>query len=480
MYKVLVADDDNMVRLAMKTMLDWTSCGFSLCGAAESGEQALRLAKEMRPDLVITDVDMPGINGLELIRQLHTVGVDCEVLLLSNYNDFAYVREGLREGALDYILKVELDQTTLLKALEKAAQTLHRRRGEAMEKQRPAKDMPLRLEEIFSQGPEQCGRPAWQGTADLYYIQILPGGVRPLKQTAVQRVCAGILSPAGQMPFLTLPQDAFLAADPVCGAAPQQAARRIETQLKLYLGYEAAVLCKPGLEGAEALMKAKEQLAEEMEARTAGKAPPANESRKQAEQCVQEFTFAKYRYSETELLQAVDRLLEALPQVFACPADAADCLQEQITRAYWLLADRERISLPGWLKTLEQADSYEALRRALTAFAQEYTRRPEVRPEVRRVCETIQRRLDQKITLDELAAEAGLKKSYLCTLFKASLGQSIGEYMLAERLRRAEQLLTTTNLRVWEVGEQVGIPDPLYFSKVFKRRYGVAPSQFKR
>ena len=478
MYKVLVADDDNMARLAMKTMLDWNACGFALCGAAESGEHALRLARETKPDLVITDVDMPGMNGLELIRQLHAAGMECEVLLLSNYNDFAYVREGLREGALDYILKVELDQTTLLKALEKAARALGRRGG-ALEPAGAAGDPPLRLEALFGARAAQAG-PPWQGTADLYCIRVLPGGTRAPKPTAIQRVCAGVLSRAGQLPFLALEEDMFLAACPACGAAPRQAARQLETQLKLYLGYEAAVGCAPGIKGEEGLVRARERLEAELRERTVKGAPPAPEQRGRAEQCVREFAFARYRNSEEELLRAVDRLFEALPQVFPGPGEARAYLQEQLTRAYWLLADRERLSLPGWLKALEQAEGYGALHREAAAFAREYTRRPDLRPEVRRVCEYIQRRLNQKITLEELAAEAGLKKSYLCTLFKASLGQSIGEYMLEERLRRAEQLLTTTSLRIWEIGERVGIPDPLYFSKVFKRRYGVAPSQFKR
>ncbi|WP_418667929.1 response regulator [Allofournierella sp.] len=479
MYKVLVADDDNMARLAMKTMLDWESCGFCLCGAAEGGEQALRLARELRPDLVITDVDMPGMNGLELIRRLRAAGLGCEVLLLSNYNDFSYVREGLREGALDYILKVELDQTTLLKALEKAAGTLRRRREHEPEG-RPGEGAPLRLEELLGTAGGPQAAPPWQGAADLYYIQILPGGARPLKQTAIRRVCAGVLSGAGQAPFAALGEDAFLAADTERGTAPGQTMRRIETQLRLYLGYEAAVLCAPGVRGEQALAEARERLEAEMRGRLGTKRPPAPERRERAERLVQKFAFARYRNSEAELLEAVDRLFEALPLAFAGPGEAAAYLQEQITRAYWLVADRERLSLPGWLKRLEQAGSYEALHRETAAFAREYTLRPELRPEVRRVCEYIQQHLEQKITLDELAAEAGLKKSYLCTLFKASLGQSIGEYMLEQRLRRAEGLLTTTSLRIWEIGEKVGIPDPLYFSKVFKRRYGVAPSQFKR
>lgn len=466
MYKVLVVDDDNMVRLAMKTMLDWNACGFALCGAAENGEQALRMAREKAPDLVITDVDMPGMNGLELLGQLRKNGPACEVLLLSNYNDFSYVRQGLREGALDYILKVELDQDTLLAALEKAAAALRRRRAEGGAAARQAEEPPEK-----APGP-------WPGPADLYYIRVLGGGARPLKQGAVQRVCAGVLAAGGGITFQPLPQGDFFVLDPARGAPPQQAARQIRTQLKLYLDYEAAVLFAPGLRGPRELAEARRRLAAEAD-RMRQARPPAPQDLEQAQSWLREFSFAKYRGGEAELLAALDRVFEALPRVFETEAQAKGYLQEQVTQGYWLMAGRERVSLPELVKRLEGAGGYEALRREVDAFAREYTR-PQLRAEVRRVCGYIQANLAQKLTLDELAAEAGLKKSYLCTLFKQSTGQSIGEYILNERLRRAERLLAETDLRICEIGLQVGIPDPLYFSKVFKRRYGVAPSQFKR
>jgi two-component system response regulator YesN len=117
---VLIVDDEPIVKMALRSSIPWERHGFALCATASSGEEALELVRTHRPRIVITDLKMPGMGGLELIRRLRSEGHACVVLVLSNYDDFDSVRTALVQGADDYMLKVNISAETLLAQLEKA------------------------------------------------------------------------------------------------------------------------------------------------------------------------------------------------------------------------------------------------------------------------------------------------------------------------------------------------------------------------
>ncbi|KAA9005336.1 response regulator [Paenibacillus spiritus] len=106
MYKVVLADDELMALEGLRLMADWEEEGFEICGMCENGEEALSRILDCRPDLVITDIRMPGMDGLELISRVREAGV-CDPLfvILSGYGDFDYARTALRHGVRSYLLK---------------------------------------------------------------------------------------------------------------------------------------------------------------------------------------------------------------------------------------------------------------------------------------------------------------------------------------------------------------------------------------
>lgn len=118
MFKVLIADDERMVRLNLRTMIERDSEGFQVVSEAKDGEQALQLCLEHKPDLVITDIRMPGIAGLELIRRLSEQNLNLEYLVVSGYSDFQYAQSALRYGVADYLLK-PIDHGYFLSVLRK-------------------------------------------------------------------------------------------------------------------------------------------------------------------------------------------------------------------------------------------------------------------------------------------------------------------------------------------------------------------------
>jgi len=111
MYRVLVVDDDVAVRYMIKRYKGWESFGFVLAGEASDGREALRKLDKEPFDVVISDIKMPGMDGIELLSELRNNGNDICVLFLSTYSDFSYAKQGIRLGVFDYLTKPFSDET---------------------------------------------------------------------------------------------------------------------------------------------------------------------------------------------------------------------------------------------------------------------------------------------------------------------------------------------------------------------------------
>lgn len=128
-YRVLFVDDDPTIEFVLRRYLVWDEAGFVLTGYAENGKMALEMLETEKPDLIITDIRMPLIDGLELVRRLRKKGDRTCVLLASTYSDFQYAKEGIRLGALDYIEK-PFTPEKLLEGLMLARQYLEEHKKE--------------------------------------------------------------------------------------------------------------------------------------------------------------------------------------------------------------------------------------------------------------------------------------------------------------------------------------------------------------
>lgn len=109
MIKVLVVDDDKLVRKGLISMMPWQEFDMKVVGEASNGENALQFLESHSVDLVLTDLGMPVMSGIELMRVLRKRYSELHVVVLTVHQDFEYVQEALRLGAIDYISKVDLD-----------------------------------------------------------------------------------------------------------------------------------------------------------------------------------------------------------------------------------------------------------------------------------------------------------------------------------------------------------------------------------
>lgn len=105
MFKVLVVDDEPSVIEGLKIMIPWSELGFELCGESSNGQDALLQIEKLHPHLIITDIRMPGISGLELIYEARKLDADTEFVILSGYADFSYAQEAMHHNVYDYLLK---------------------------------------------------------------------------------------------------------------------------------------------------------------------------------------------------------------------------------------------------------------------------------------------------------------------------------------------------------------------------------------
>lgn len=105
MYSVVIADDEQFIREAIILQVDWKSMGFTIVGEADNGADALELVERLEPDLLITDIKMPFLSGIELVRQIRDSHPGVEVVFLTGYDDFEYTKKAIQYEAADYWLK---------------------------------------------------------------------------------------------------------------------------------------------------------------------------------------------------------------------------------------------------------------------------------------------------------------------------------------------------------------------------------------
>ncbi len=132
LYKILIVDDEVWIRENLKLLISSTEFGIEKIDAACDGEDALEKIGQDCPDVVITDINMPFIGGIELIKKIRTISPEIVVVVLSGYSDFDFVREALLEGAIDYILK-PISQNSIWNVLSKAFRVIEGKKQKSVE-----------------------------------------------------------------------------------------------------------------------------------------------------------------------------------------------------------------------------------------------------------------------------------------------------------------------------------------------------------
>ncbi|WP_284645087.1 response regulator transcription factor [Paenibacillus silviterrae] len=153
MLKLLVAEDVRTVREAIVYAVDWNAIGVRIVAAVDNGEEALRVLEEAEPDIVLTDIGMPRMNGIELIAAVKERRPNVKCIILSGLSDFEYARQALKLYVLDYVLK-PIDPEEIQAAVQRAAAMVNKereeRRGLALAEQAVKEKLPKLSEQMNS------------------------------------------------------------------------------------------------------------------------------------------------------------------------------------------------------------------------------------------------------------------------------------------------------------------------------------------
>lgn len=155
MIKLLIADDEPLVLIGIKSMIRWEDFGIEICGTAMNGQSALEMIREYSPELVITDIKMPIMDGLALARTCREeMGSLPLFIILTSYEEFPLIKEALTYQVTDYLIKLELDEESLSASVRRAL---------------------TRLEELKASNAyrQTAGRPMLQSYYDKFFMRLL-------------------------------------------------------------------------------------------------------------------------------------------------------------------------------------------------------------------------------------------------------------------------------------------------------------------
>lgn len=522
-YKVLLADDEEDIRVGISKKMDWASLGFVLVGQAENGREALELAEQLQPDLVLTDIKMPFMDGLELCSILTRRLPASKFVVFSGFDDFDYARQAIGMNVSEYILK-PINAAELTAVLRKLRERLDRERTERqdVENLRRLYDESLpTLRNLFLSRlmDGQIDRDRVSELASRHQV-CLEGGAfaaaiihidghkdrRELLSLSVQKLFEENFSAQGCVcrPFLYNGSVALLAAmedgSRIYGVI--DAADRVCSLAESYLGLRLTVGVGLPLEDPGDLPRSAEGARNALEYRgLVGKGrtifigdlePSGRLYLSFDENDERELVNAVKLCGEEEVREAVDRLVDKLEasglpmsQLHLFFLELFTCLL-RLSRGSGL--DLDEVFGPGFMGTVQAMDFNSP--QELGAWCRDRCLRiwELIRSQrtdsawraIERAKDYIAGHFsDSDLSVETLCRYLHLSPAYFSTLFKRETGMSFTAYVTEVRMNEAAALLRGTEEKTYIIAEKTGYPDPNYFSYVFKKRFGVSPTKYR-
>ena len=135
MLKLIIADDERIIRETISHLIDWKTYGIELAGLCRDGIEAYDMILDESPDIVLTDIKMPGLSGLELIERVNRTNQDIVFILLSGYGEFSYAREAMKYGVRHYLLKPCNEEQIISSIRQASEECYHKRAFRQMQEQ---------------------------------------------------------------------------------------------------------------------------------------------------------------------------------------------------------------------------------------------------------------------------------------------------------------------------------------------------------
>lgn len=495
LYSVVVVEDEEVAKEHICTIINQRIAGFTVIATAENGKEALQVIDKTKPDLVVTDIHMPVMDGVKLIYHLAQDYPDIRSLVVSGYQDFPSVKGALTNGSLDYILK-PLSPAKIQKAFNSIRETMQEQRRSHQ------RDLLLKLSRrvVISQGEKLKYFPH-----DEYYLAVertncLPG--RFCRSFSLNRISfindlimlSGrddrekiyLYPKQGEHPCCEFKHALRGQLEKEHAESPHSlvtfhtlACNTMSFPLELFAENLKTLLAF--LDRHVVLECSQELQYDEQQEPQISPSSPEKEDLQQLELFLQENRFDDFRNELLRLLSIWKK--ERQTQLWV------EGSLYQILR-FTLKYAKKTNSLENYEFMLDEVfsdiASYLQLETKLLSLFEKIIKEdygtfqkidtPEF---FLKVSEYITKHCAEHITLPDLCSSFGISQTYMSKLFRKYSGKSCNEYIKSLRLEKAMNLIKKCpNLQVKDIASIVGFKDQFYFSRLFHHEVGVSPSQF--
>ena len=534
--KVFLVEDEMVIRRGIKNSIDWEKEGYIFCGEASDGELAYPMIIKEKPDILITDIRMPFMDGLELCKLVKKELPNIKILILSGYDEFDYAKEAIRLGVTEYLLK-PISSGKLLEALNGVSESIRREKED--------KDLVRKHMEEMRENTEQ--------EKQKFFEQMIAGNLSMADALETGKKYEMNLS-AGMYNLLlfrfTLGKENRKSGELLGEAeyAIEKLTERLEYVFEFQRGVEGwAFLLMADNE--EQMSERVKELSKDLEeimknystiAYFGGIGQPVarlrelEESFREAERALAaRFTMELNRIISVEdirMAQNVDTLDDIEITSFGEIEKTRTMLEKFLNNGAEDEIDefvdvyinelpeenlksvlmRQYIIMDAYIVMMSFCEKIEGIEGEMQAQSEELKNSMKtiqtleeiknyirmllkkiigVRDTIsgRRYSDIIEIAKDQirktymsdEISLNTIAAEVGMSPSYFSSIFSKEMGKTFVEYLTEIRMDRAKELLMCSSMKTSEIGYEVGYKDPHYFSYIFKKTQNCTPKEFR-
>lgn len=531
MYKILLVDDEILVREAISAKIEWNKLGFELIGDCENGKEAIGFIKENQIDVVLTDIYMPYVDGLELSKYIYEEQPDINVIIFSGYNDFEYAHQALKYRVSEYILKPvtakELSEVLLkmkeqldkqnqekekLDKLTRAYQTYTKNESHIVSG--ILSNLAKGTQEVKTLLPELEGLGVRIGGKS-YRVVLVDVDVNIYDQDAVEEfkkdsavILFALNNIAEEMMEKSNAGLSFVDNDNrICllfytnkvkeyNLEVHRICREFQETVHhakkdLYLSVGIGIYVDSLMDLSRSYDSAGDALAHQyskgggiiLDSEDALHKGDLNELK----EIYQEVAVSLHKNEKDEVVQTLEKLKQWLKAGNLTSIEVVSYLH-QVQRIIVETVQERNESFEMQEKDFDAISAAKNLNEAMQIIMSFALKALDSAASVMQSAKEKQSLLaveylnlnyaNSDLTLNDICDYLGISTSHFSNLFKEETGKTFLEYLNGIRMEKAKQLLRETSLKNYEIAEKVGFDDPHYFSIVFKKATGMTPKKY--
>jgi len=520
--RVVLADDEPIIVKGLRKLLPWEELGAELVADAYDGYELMRAIEEAKPDIVISDISMPFMTGIDVLKRVKSKGLSTKVIFISAFQEFSYAKDAVAYGALDYLLKpVDKQQleAVLLRAIavirEEEEDVRLKEKLQNLERKNEAQRFQELLERLVEQPPppgspnEARLREAIKGplvtVGVLELVRIEEGrwseGERKLIEFAIMNIVQEMTVDSGRG-FAAF-KDQRIALFVQHGESEEPKAlfeeivdkihRFLKLDVSIGMGTAASELGRVKQSYDEALtalrMKYFLGFRRVLSSAVANQLPPeGREVERMQLETIRQLTAGSWRETETAFLRLINAVRDAScgekDRAVSSAVSFFLLLYQELKKQDMIWPEEfpisELASTLGSYRTFDEMtrESLSLLRKAHEALEDGSENKEKAL--MQRVKQYIEEHYAEDLTLDTVAGIAFMNPYYFSSFFKKHSGENFKSYLTEVRMNQACRLLAKTDLLVYEIAERVGYQNARHFSDMFKKRYGKLPNEYKQ